>query len=209
MRLLIADDHPIIRDGIRSLVEARCPEHEVIAEVEDGVAAVEACEKLRPDIIVMDLGMPLLDGAGATRRILALDPAPRVIAISGRADADNVRAMLAAGALAFVDKADVSRDIVDAIDAVSRGRTYLSSRVARLVVGLATQPESHISKLSPREREVLARIAQGEATKEIAAHLGVSVKTVETQRKQLMGKLGTFTVAGLTKLAIREGLIRP
>ncbi len=211
MRLLVADDHGIIREGIRLLVETRSPEHQVVGEVADGVAAVQACAELIPDIIVMDMEMPMLDGITATQRILALDRPPRVIALSGHGTAPNVRAMLEAGALAFVDKADVSRDILEAIDAVSEGRTYLSSRVARVVVDLATGPDGQApgkDRLSPREREVLQRIAEGEATKEIAANLGVSVKTVETQRKQIMGKLGIFTVAGLTKFALREGLVR-
>lgn len=213
LRVVIADDHGIVRDGVRLALEA-LEECRVVGEVADGASVVRVCRELTPDVVVIDVKMPMLDGVSATRQIAALDPAPRVVALSAHADARTVKEMLAAGAVGYVLKTEVLGQLVDAVRAVARGAVYLSPSVAGCVVELAADapsvgPAASARRLSPREQEVLLLVASGQSTKEIAAQLGVSVKTVETQRKHLMDKLGIHSIAGLTKYAIREGLMDP
>jgi DNA-binding NarL/FixJ family response regulator len=213
LRVLLADDHQIMRDGLRALLEAQSG-MQVVGEAEDGRTACEMAARLRPDAVVMDIGMPELNGVDATRRIAAELPSVRVIALSMHADRRFVAEMLRAGASGYLVKDAAFEELVDAIRAVTQGRVYLGQGVAGVVVqdyvrrlGAAPEAEvSPISKLSPREREVLQLAAEGNSTKEIASVLGLSVKTVETHRRQIMDKLGTYTLAGLIKIAIREGL---
>ncbi|MBI2392377.1 MAG: response regulator transcription factor [Deltaproteobacteria bacterium] len=214
VRVAIADDHGIVREGVKLALEALGGPYSVVAEVGDGAAVVRACRELEPDLVVLDVKMPLLDGVAASRQLAELPKPPKIIALSAHADGATVKDMLAAGAMGYVLKTEVALELVNAMRAIEAGRVYLSPSVVGCVVGLAVgDPDGRApaqrSRLSAREQEVLLLVASGLSTKEIAAELRVSVKTVETQRKSVMEKLGIFSVAGLTKYAIREGLIEP
>lgn len=213
LRILLADDHKIVRDGLRALLDAQ-PGFRVVGEAEDGRTAVEMTLELHPDVVVMDIGMPGLNGIDATGRVTLERSDTKVIALSMHADRRFVAEMLRAGASGYLVKDSAFEELVGAIRAVTEGRVYLSQGIAGVVVQdyvrrLGASPEaevSPISKLSPREREVLQLAAEGKSTKEIANDLGLSVKTVETHRRQIMDKLGTYNLAGLIRIAIREGL---
>lgn len=211
VRVVLADDHRIMREGLRSLLEKE-PEIEVVGEAEDGRMAMELVEKLTPDIVVMDLTMPGLNGMEATRRILGRVPGVKVLVLSIHSDRRFVGGALSAGASGYLLKDCAFEELVRAIEAVVGGQTYLSPGIARTVVdGYVRQAtggegEKVSSLLTVREREVLQLVAEGRTVKEIATTLGLSVKTVETHRGRLMAKLGIRSVAELTKFAIREGL---
>jgi DNA-binding NarL/FixJ family response regulator len=214
LRILLADDHKIIRDGLRSLLD-KVPDIEVVGEAENGRAAMAMCREVSPDIVVMDIGMKELNGIDATRQIIAECPGVRVIALSMHSDRQYVAEMLRAGASGYLVKDSAFDDLVDAVRAVSAGRIYLARDVTGVVVGdyvkhlTGTAPmprEGSGRALSPREREVLQLTAEGKSTKEIAAALTLSVKTVETHRRQIMEKLGIYNLAGLIKYAMRQGL---
>jgi DNA-binding NarL/FixJ family response regulator len=210
--VLIADDHKIMREALRSLL-AKNRTFTCVAEVDDGLQAVQAAKDLQPDIVIMDLIMPKLNGIEATARIKAELPKTAVVVLSFHAPRAHVTQALHAGATAYLLKDAAFEELLTALKVVARGGVYVSADVARsaglgaeiagsLVDNLAT---SH--RLTKREMEVLQLIGNGIPTKEIAAKLQISVKTVETHRKQIMDKLGIRTVAGLTKYCIREGLI--
>lgn len=210
VRVLIADDHQMVREGLRSLIEHE-PDMEVVGEAEDGRRAVEVARQARPDLAIMDLSMPDLNGMEATRQLLEAFPGLKVIALSMHADRRFVAEMLNAGASGYLLKDCAFEELVRAIRAVSAGQTYLSPGVAGTLVEdylrrLAAPDRPARSALSPRQREVLQLIAEGRSTKQIAGRLRVSVKTVETHRRQIMDKLGAHSVAELTKQAIRMGL---
>lgn len=209
-RIMLVDDHQMFRDGLRPLLE-RTPGHEVVAEAGDGHAAVRLAAELVPDVVVMDVSLPGLNGIEASRQILAANPAVKVIILSMHADRRFVTATLKAGAVGYVLKESAYNELITAIQAAVRGRTFLSPPIQDLVVqdyaALTRQDgDSAFTRLSGREREVLQLLAEGCSTKEIADRLNVSVKTVETHRKQVMDKLNLHSVAELTKYAIREGL---
>lgn len=211
-RVLLADDHKIVRDGLRSLLQGH-PLVQVIGEAENGRAAVAMARELRPEIVIMDIGMPQLNGVDATRKIVSESPHVRVIALSMHSDRRFVGEMLQSGASGYLLKDSAFEELAEAIDTVSEGRVYLSKGITGVVVQDYVRRLQHpastpppVSKLSPREREVLQLAAEGKSTKEIAACLDLSVKTVETHRRQVMEKLGIYNLAGLIKFAIREGL---
>lgn len=212
VRVLLADDHKIVRDGLRALLESQS-RLTVVGEAEDGRTACEMAASLRPDVVVMDIGMPDLNGMDATRRIVAELPNVKVVALSMHADRRFVAEMLRAGASGYLVKDAAFEELTGAIEAVTQGRVYLGQGIAGVVVqdyvrrlGGNDEDVSPVGKLSPREREVLQLAAEGNSTKEIASRLGLSVKTVETHRRQVMDKLGIYNLAGLIKFAIREGL---
>ncbi len=211
VRLLIADDHKIVRDGLKALLESRS-DMKVVAEAENGRQAVELIQQVPVDVVIMDVAMPVLNGVEATRRILAHNRNVKVIALSMHSDRRFVTEILKAGASGYLLKDCAFEELAQAIEAVLSGATYLSPRVADLLVQhyvrgeSDSHPSSAFSLLTPREREVLQLLAEGKSTKEIALHLKVSPKTVETHRRQIMTKLGVNSVAELTKYAIREGL---
>ncbi|MHC4591494.1 MAG: response regulator [Planctomycetota bacterium] len=210
IRILLADDHKIVRDGLRSLLEKE-PDMEVAAEADNGRMAVELAGELRPDVVVMDVAMPDLNGMEATRQIVRSVPGARVVALSMHSDKRFVRGMLASGASGYVLKDAAFEELIRAIRSVVAGRTYLCPEVTGVVVESLVQPSgeaepSSLSVLTPREREVLQLLAEGKRTKQIATLLKVSVKTIETHRGRIMGKLDCYSVAELTKYAIREGL---
>lgn len=208
--VLIADDHKIFLDGLRSLLEQN-DEFECIGEAQDGHEAVRLSKELRPDIVVIDIAMPKLNGIQATREIKAELPNTRVIILSMYATRAYVLQGLQAGASAYLLKDATFGELAKALGSASKGEMYLSSGIME-VNGVAAQNEkTHVSdgptqRLTQRELQVLQLIGEGKSTKEIAGCLVVSVKTVETHRKQIMGKLGIRSIAGLTKFCIREGL---
>jgi two-component system response regulator NreC len=210
VRILLADDHKIVRDGLRALLEKQ-PGMTVVAEADNGRATVRLARELLPDLVIMDIGMPDLNGIDATRQILNELPSVKVIALSMHSDRRFVVQMFRAGASGYLLKDCAFEELARAVRAVLRNQTYLSPAVAGPVVEdyvqhLATADVLEFSALSPREREVLQLLAEGKTTREIAALLCVSIKTVETHRQQIMGKLNVRSVAELIKYAIREGL---
>ena len=209
-RILLADDHELMREGLRTMLAAQ-PDIEVVGEAEDGVNAVRMALELRPDIVVMDVGMPHMNGIEATRRLTAELPRTKVIALSMHSDRRYVAEMLKAGAAGYVLKQGAFRELASAISAVLASHIYLSPRVAGVVVDLLRQPSEEegglLRLLTTREREVLQCVAEGMNTKSIAHRLNLSGKTVDGHRRHLMVKLGMQSVSELTRFAIREGLV--
>ena len=210
IKILIADDHQIVRQGLRLLIEEE-PGMEVVGEAENGRDAVQLAQEKRPHVVIMDISMPDLNGMEATRQMLAALPEVRVIALSMHSDRHFVRGMLEAGASAFLLKDCAFEELDDAIRAVTVNKTYLSPGITGVVIDgyLGLHPSDEFpasSLLTAREREVLQLLAEGCSTKEIASRLCVSIKTVETHRRRIMEKLRIYSVAELTKYAIREGL---
>jgi len=208
--ILIADDHRLFRDGLRTLLEAQ-KDVSVIGETTDGSETVAAAAELKPDIVLMDVSMPGLNGIEATRRILSASAPPKIIMLSMHSDRRFVLESLKAGAVAYILKDSAFEELLLAIKAVRGNRMYLSRLISDSVIKdyiaiAKSVPGSAFSILSAREREVLQLLAEGKTTKETAARLHVSVKTIETHRKQIMDKLDIHSVAELTKYAIREGL---
>src|ERR687887_2029319 len=208
IRILIADDHTVVAEGLKHLIEAQ-PDLEVVAIVGDGREAGRIAKEAQPHVVVMDLSMPELNGADATRAILERDPKCRVIVLSMYAEREYVRRALRAGAVGYVVKRSAAKELVDAIRAVHAGQRYLSPRIADVVIDdySAEERDDPLSKLSAREREVLQLLAEGKTGAEIAQRLALSPKTVETYRARLVEKLGIRDVAGLVKFAIQRGLV--
>jgi len=210
IKVLIADDHQILRQGLRTLLE-REPDLEVVAEADNGRSTVRLARERQPEVIIMDVAMPDLNGIEATRQIISEMPKMKVIALSMYADRRFVANMLKAGASGYLLKDCASEELVRAIRVVLTHKTFLSPGVADIVVKDYVQAPlgsevSVFSVLSNREREVLQLMAEGKSTNQIAECLHVSVKTVETHRQQIMQKLKMHSVAELTKYAIREGI---
>jgi two-component system response regulator NreC len=211
VRVLIADDHKIMLAGLRSLLEKQT-DIEVVGEAENGRKAVQMAQEKKPDVVVMDVSMPDLNGIEATKQIIESLPETRVIALSMHSDKRFVMGMLRAGASGYLLKDCASQELANAIVQVARGKKYLSPEITGVVIndfllgGSSEEVAIAASQLSPREREVLQLIAEGWSTKQIASHLYVSIKTIETHRRQIMKKLDLHSIADLTKYAIREGL---
>ena len=210
MNILLVDDHQMMRDGLRAVLERESDLH-VSGEAADGRTALELCSTLHPDVVVMDIGMPGLNGIEATRQVTTHHPRTRVVALSMNADRRYVHAMFEAGAWAYLVKSSASEELIRAIRAVSHDEKYVSPTVASavldaFVVGPKSTQRDPRSELSPREREVLQLLAEGMTSKEIAGKLDLAVSTIETHRKQIMAKLELRSVAELTKFAIRTGI---
>ncbi len=210
IKILLADDHKMMREGLRALIEEQ-PDMTVIAEAEDGRSAVQSAASLSPDVVIMDVSMPRLNGIEATRKIVAKLSHVKVLALSMYYDRKVVMEILKAGASGYLLKDCAFEELVCAIHALADDRTYLSQQITDIMIKeyahRLTKPGSSAEPvLSAREREVLQLLAEGNSTRDIASHLEVSVKTVETYRKQIMLKLNIYSIAGLTKYAIREGL---
>jgi len=207
IRILIADDHGVVAEGLKSLAEAE-PGIEVVGIVADGREAVKHARESKPDVVIMDMSMPELNGADATRAILQNDPACRVIVLSMYAEREYVRRALKAGAMGYVVKRSAAKELVDAIRAVHAGQRYLSPRVADVVIEAgADDKDDLLAKLSMREREVLQLLAEGNTGAEIAQRLSLSQKTVETYRARLVEKLGIRDLPGLVRFAIQRGIV--
>jgi DNA-binding NarL/FixJ family response regulator len=210
IRVLLADDHQLFRDGLRSLLQ-RSPGFTVAGEAADGLETLQLAAQLQPDVVLLDISMPGLNGVEVTRRLAAEVPETRVVILSMHADRRFVAETLRAGASGYLLKDSAFPDVVRAIQAALQGHVFLSPAITDVVAqdfASRAKPaaDSAFHRLSPREREVLQLLAEGRATKEIAGKLAVSTKTVETHRRQIMEKLGLHSVAELTKYAIREGL---
>jgi len=210
IKVLLVDDHAIIREGLRSLLEKQ-HEIEVIADTDDGRKAVELVRELLPNIVIMDITMPGLNGIEATRQITAEFPNVKVIALSIHSKRRFVADMLSAGATGYILKECLFDELVQAIKAVAAGGRYLSPRITDVVVSdyvkrLSATADSPFEALTTREREVLQLVTEGKSTKQIALELYVSTKTIEANRRQIMEKLNIHSVAELTKYAVREGL---
>lgn len=210
MEILLVDDHQIILDGLRAVLEREHDLH-VAGEARDGRSAVSLCSSLHPDVVVMDITMPGLNGTDATRQITTRHPKTKVVALSMNENAQYVREMFRAGAHAYCLKTAAAQELVSAIRAVSEGATYVTPSLAGAVFGgLGLDERDRTPEdLTPREREVLQLVAEGKSSKEIASELHLAVSTVETHRKLIMAKLGITTIAELTKFAIRKGLTGP
>jgi len=207
IRILIADDHEVVAEGLKQLIEAQA-DMQVVAIAGDGREAVRQVGELEPDVVIMDLSMPELNGADATRVILEQNPERKVIVLSMYADHEYVRRALKSGALGYVVKRSAAKDVVEAIRAVQAGQRYISPMVADAVNADAPAgKEDRLARLSTREREVLQLLAEGRTGTEIAQRLSLSPKTVETYRARLVEKLGIRDVAGLVRFAIQRGII--
>ncbi len=206
LRVLLADDHDVVRQGLRALLERHGLD--VVAEASDGRTAVEQTTALRPDVAVLDVAMPVLNGVDAANEITRCLPATRVILLTALNDVQFVAGALRAGVRGFVTKVQDIEDLVQAIRQVAEGRLYASAGVSQAVLD-AAQAVDTVAALSPRERQVVRLIAEGKSTKQIAELLKISVKTAEFHRARLMEKLGIHETAGLVRYAIREGLIVP
>jgi len=209
-RILLADDHKITRQGLRSLLEKQ-QDMEVVAEAENGREAVRLAGEMAPDVIIMDVTMPDLNGIEATKQILSLSPDIKIIALSMHSDSTFVTEMLKSGAAGYLLKDCAFEELTRAIRTVIDDKTYLSPSISGVVVEDYLQRLSKADFAAPdilsdREREVLQLMAEGNSTKQIALKLHISVKTVETHRRQIMSKLDIHTVAELTKYAIKKGL---
>ena len=209
-RILLADDHKIMRDGLRTLLEKHA-HLEVIGEAQNGRVAVEQTLRLKPDVVIMDVTMPDMNGIEATRRILGEAGRVKIIALSMHADRRFVAEMLNAGVAGYLLKDCAYEELIQAVHTVMANQTYLSPVIAGILVEdyrtrLSKPKTLDPSPLTPREREALQLLAEGKSTKAIASTLGVSDKTIDTYRQQIMKKLNLHSVAQLTKYAIREGL---
>jgi DNA-binding NarL/FixJ family response regulator len=212
LRILVADDHTLMRQGLRKILEER-PDWQVIAEVGDGREAVRQTEQLKPDVVVLDVGMPLLNGLESTRQITRRVPGVGVLILSMHSNEAYVTQALQAGALGYLLKDSAGTDLVDAIEAVAAGKAFFSPAVARVMVddyvrrladkGIVDRFEA----LSNREREILQLVAEGRSTREIADLLSVSPTTVETHRSHLLQKLDLHNTAELVLYAVRRGVI--
>jgi DNA-binding NarL/FixJ family response regulator len=210
VRIILADDHKIMREGLRSLLDQRS-DFSVVAEAENGRSTVEFALQLQPDVIIMDITMPDLNGIDATRQILEADPRIKIIALSVHSDKRFVTKMFAAGAMGYLRKDCATEELILAIRTVLQRHLYVSPSIAALLkrepAGAGgADPGASTALLTTKEREILQLIAEGNSNKEIATRLGVVVKTVESHRQSIMDKLDIRSVAELTKLAIREGL---
>jgi DNA-binding NarL/FixJ family response regulator len=208
IRILLADDHALVRQGFRRILEAE-PDMEIIGEADNGREAVELAEKLRPDVVVMDVGMPELNGIEATRRLAESVPRARVLALSMHKDSVYVREILRAGARGYLLKDAFDRDLLLAVRAVARGEAYLSPAVSEAVLSdYRRHVRDPLDLLTSREREVLQMLAEGKTNKEIAAILNLSVYTVDAHRGRIMEKLNLHSIGELVRFAVRNGLVQ-
>ncbi len=210
IRILLADDHKIVRDGLRALIEKQ-PDMEVVGEAADGRTAVRLVKEMSPDIVIMDISMPDLNGIEAARQILTDAPRVKIITLSMHSDSRFVKEVFKVGASGYLLKECAFEELANAIHTVAVDQIYLSPRITHVVLNdyLSKMPmteTSVFSVLTAREREVLQLMAEGKTTKEIAYSLDLSVKTVEAHRQKIMEKSNIHSVAELTKYAIREGL---
>ena len=209
--VVIADDHIIVRDGLRSLLE-RQPDMEVVAEADNGRTALQHAKELSPDVVIMDIGMRELNGIDATRQLVKMSPKVKVLALSMYSDKRFIRGMLKAGASGYMLKDSAFKELIDAIRVIVGDKIYISPSVASIVMEdylehSSERESSTRSLLTVRELEVLQLLAEGKSTKQIALNLSISIKTIESHRNRVMQKTGVNNIADLTKYAIREGII--
>lgn len=208
IQIILADDHEVVREGFRALLEREG--YAITGQASDGHEAVRLAEKFKPQIAVLDLSMPLLNGIDATRQILRVSPQTKILLLTMYKDDQYVLEALRAGVAGYILKTKAAKDLVQAIRQVLKGVAYLSPEVSQTLVEVYRSGGTASSEpLTPRERQVLQLVAEGKTTKEVASFLGISVKTAETHRARLMKKLDIHEKAGLVRYAIRTGIIHP
>ena len=208
IRVLLADDHEIVRHGLKALLVQRG--FNVVADVSDGLEAVESARTLRPDVAVLDYSMPAMNGLNAARRIMQVSPETKTLLLTMHAEDRLVLESLRAGISGYLLKSRAALELYEAINEIQRGNTYLSPAISGTVVkAYVAGMETPENALSPREQAVLQLIAEGKTTKEVAVILGIAVKTAESHRTNIMTRLGIHDTAGLVRHAIRTGLIQP
>ncbi len=215
VRILVADDHEVVRGGLRTLLESQ-PGWEVCGEAGTGREALQKAKQLKPDVIVLDITMPDLDGLQATRQILRAAPKAEVLILSMHESEQVVREVLDAGARGYVMKSDAARDLVAAVDALRRHKPFFSAKVSELILrdfldrhGESSTYDPQRAALTPREREVIQLLSEGKSNKEVAASLGISSKTVQVHRTNLMRKLGLHSLTDIVHYAIRNNIVQP
>lgn len=214
LRLLVADDHEIVRKGLRSLLEAQ-PGWQVVSEARDGREAAAQAKELKPDVAVVDISMPTLNGLEATRQMIKVDPQIKVLILTMHDTDPLIREVLDAGARGYVLKSDASRDLVTAVEAIRRNKTFFTAKVAQMVLDGYLEKKSRPhdneippSRLTPRQREIVQLLAEGKSSKEVAVALGLSVKTAETHRANIMRRLECHSVSELVRYAVRNDIIQ-
>ena len=208
LRILLAEDHAVVREGLKSLLEGSG--FAVVGTASDGAEAVRLCGQLQPDVAVLDFSMPNMNGAAAAAEIPRVSPKTMTVVLSAHREEPLVLEALRAGVKGYVLKASAADELIAAIQEASRGHVYLSPQVSGALVGaLLSKSEQPGDPLSPRERQVLQLVAEGGTSKEVARKLGISLKTAESHRARIMDKLDIHDVAGLVRYAVRRGLIEP
>jgi DNA-binding NarL/FixJ family response regulator len=220
IRLLVADDHEIVRKGIRSLLEAQ-PGWQVTAEASDGREAVEKALEMKPDVTVLDISMPSLNGLEAARQMIKNDARAKILILTQHESDPLIREVLDAGARGYVLKSDASRDLITAVNAVRSNKTFFTAKVAQIVLdgylakkakktNTATEErkDDARSRLTPRQREIVQLLAEGKSSKEVAVALGLSVKTAETHRANIMRRLDCHSISELVRYAVRNNIIQ-
>ena len=213
LKVLIADDHEIVRQGLRSMLEAQ-RECQVVGEAADGRQAVAMTKELNPDVVILDIGMPTLNGLEATRQILKLRPQTKVLILTMHESDSVIREVLDAGARGYILKTDAGRDLVTAVDSLRRNKTFFTSRVSQMILDgfLKGDPRPQDSgsgaiRLTPRQREIVQLLAEGKSSKEVAVALDLSLKTAEAHRANIMRKLDCHSVSEVVRYAIRNNII--
>ncbi len=212
-RILLADDHEVVRRGLCSLLRVQ-PEWEVCGEACDGREAVDKALQLKPDVVILDIGMPNLNGLEATRQILKANPQTRILILTLHDSEQVVRDILDAGARGFLSKSDAARDLIAAVEALRRGKIYFTPKVGTMVLegylhrdtAVPLEPQTR-TRLTPREREIVQLLAEGKSSKEVAVALGLSVKTAETHRSNIMRKLDLHSVSALVLYAVQNNIV--
>lgn len=215
VRILVVDDHEVVRRGLRALLEAEAG-WEVSGEAVTGREAVQKTKQLKPDVVVLDIGMPELNGLEATRQILKASPPTEVLILTMHESEQLVREVLDAGARGYVLKSDAGRDLLAAVEALRRHQPFFTSKVAQMVLegylkcgSRREHDESARSRLTAREREIVQLLAEGKSNKQVAVALGISVKTAETHRTSIMRKLDLHSISDLVRYAIRNEIVEP
>lgn len=215
LRLLLADDHEIVRKGLRSVLEAQ-RDCEVVGEAADGRQAIALVKELSPDIVILDISMPLLNGLEATRQILKIRPQTKVLILTMHESDPLIRDVLDAGARGYILKTDAGRDLVSAVESLRRNKTFFTSRVSQMILDGFLKGDSRPAdsetggiRLTPRQREIVQLLAEGKSSKEVAVALDLSVKTAETHRANIMRKLDCHSVSEVVRYAIRNKIIEP
>jgi len=207
IRILLADDHQILRQGLKAVLERE--EFKVVGEASDGLEAVRCAQEFHPDVAVLDLAMPLMNGIGAAKEILRQNPKTKAVLLTMHTEEQYVLEALRAGIRGYVLKTRASGELVQAIRDVTKGLVYLSSGISQTVVeAFLHKTDVRSQPLSPRELQVLQLVAEGKTTKEVASLLGISVKTAESHRTRIMEKLEIHETAGLVRYAIRHGIVQ-